>query len=159
MIDGDGCLLVSKQGYTSLEITIGSEDLPLLIYIKNIIGGSVKARAGVKAYRYRLHNKEGIRKLINSVNGHIRHSGRLQQLHLVCLHLNIPLIYPQMINIQSAWFAGFFDADGTIIYSFKNNLPQLSIRVTNKLLQDVMLFKEVFKGGVYFDSSQNGYYV
>lgn len=36
VIDGDGSLLVSKQGYTSLEITMGLEDLPLLRYIQNM---------------------------------------------------------------------------------------------------------------------------
>jgi hypothetical protein len=40
----------------------------------------------------------------------------------------------------------------------KNNHPQLSIRVTNKLLQDVQWYKQVFPGNIYFDSSQNGYY-
>jgi hypothetical protein len=37
-------------------------------------------------------------------------------------------------------------------------LPQLTISVTNKLLADVVYFKEVFGGSIYFDSSQNGYY-
>ncbi|KAL0294833.1 UNVERIFIED_CONTAM: Intron-encoded DNA endonuclease aI4 [Sesamum calycinum] len=53
---------------------------------------------------------------------------------------------------------GFFDADGTIGIAMKNRLPQLSIRVTNKLLQDVESYKVVFGGNIYFDSSQNGYY-
>lgn len=35
LIDGDGSLLVSKKGYTSLEITMGLEDLPCLKYIQN----------------------------------------------------------------------------------------------------------------------------
>jgi hypothetical protein len=40
----------------------------------------------------------------------------------------------------------------------KHQLPQLSIRVTNKLLQDVESYKVVFGGKIYFDSSKNGYY-
>ncbi|KAL8535298.1 hypothetical protein ACS0TY_011073 [Phlomoides rotata] len=36
---------------------------------------------------------------------------------------------------------GFFDADGTITIAMKHGLPQLSIRVTNKLLQDVESYK------------------
>jgi len=45
--------------------------------------------------------------------------------------------------------------------SIKNNYPQLSIRSVgvNKLLQDVQHFKDIFGGGIYFDSSQNGCYV
>lgn len=158
VIDGDGSLLVSKQGYTSLEITMGVEDLPLLQYIQSILGGSIKLRSGVKAYRYRLHNMKGMITLVNSINGYIRHSGRVLQLHRVCQQLDISLVGPLPLYSTSPWFGGFFDADGTITFSIKNLVPQLSVRVTNKLLQDVEWFKTIFGGYVYFDSSQNGYY-
>lgn len=158
IIDGDGSLQVSKQGYTSLEITMGLEDLPCLKYIQDKLGGSIKMRSGAKAYRYRLHNKQGMINLIHCINGHIRHSSRLLQLHRVCQQLNIPVINPKEITRSSAWFAGFFDADGTIGIYMKNNYPQLSIRVTNKLLQDVQCYKDIFGGNIYFDSAQNGYY-
>ena len=76
IIDGDGTLQVSKQGYTSLEITMGLEDLPLLRYIQHMLGdGSIKMRSGAKAYRYRLHKKLGMIKLMNCINGHIRGMG------------------------------------------------------------------------------------
>ena len=158
VIDGDGCLQVSKQGYTSLEITMGLEDLALLRYIQDKLGGNIKMRSGAKAYRYRLHNREGMQTLIHCINGYIRHSSRLLQLHRVCQQLNIPVLEPVTLNNSSHWFAGFFDADGTITMSMKNNHPQLSIRVVNKLLQDVQYYKDVFGGNIYFDSAQNGYY-
>ena len=158
IIDGDGSLQVSKKGYTSLEITVGLEDLRLLRYIQDKLGGSIKKRSGAKAYRYRLHNKIGMIKLINCINGHIRHSNRLLQLHRVCQVLDISVILPITLDAKSNWFAGFFDADGTIGLYMKNLVPQLSIRVTNKLLQDVEYFKTVFGGNIYFDSSCNGYY-
>lgn len=158
VIDGDGCFLVSQAGYTSLEITMGLEDYPLLAFIKNKLGGSIKLRSGAKAYRYRLHDKTGMISLINLINGLIRNSKRLPQLHKVCLKLNLPIVEPVKLTKDSSWFAGFFDADGTITYSLKNNRPQLSIRVTNKMLQDVELFTLFFKGSIYFDQSQNGYY-
>ena len=158
IIDGDGSLQVSKKGYTSLEITTGLEDLDLLCFIKNKLGGSIKIRNGVKAYRYRLHDKEGMIRLIKCINGNIRHSSRLAQLHRVCLILNIPVVLPSTLNASSAWFAGFFDADGTINIKFNSSWPQLSISVTNKLLLDIQYYKEVFDGNIYFDNSQNGYY-
>ena len=40
----------------------------------------------------------------------------------------------------------------------KNDYPQLTIFVTNKLFVDVIAFKDVFGGNVYFDKGQNGYY-
>jgi hypothetical protein len=48
LIDCEGSLLVSKKGYTSLEITTVAallEDLPCLKYIKNKLSGSIKMLA------------------------------------------------------------------------------------------------------------------
>lgn len=129
-----------------------------LAVIKEKLGGSIKHRSGVKALRYRLHNKAGIINLINRINGNIRHTSRQKQLEKVCLLLSVPMLYPKNITEDNGWFAGFFDADGTITYSIKNNNPQLTISVTNKLLADVISFKDVFKGNVFLDKGQNGYY-
>lgn len=153
VIDGNGSLQLSKQGYTSLEMTMKSEDLPILEFMKSYLGGSIKSRS--ETYRYRLQNQEGMIKLINLINGHIRHSSRLVQLHRVCQKLDIQLIEASIIDQNSAWFAGFFDAEGTITFSIKEGL---SVRVTNKLLQDVKLYEQVFGGSIYFDSSRNGFY-
>lgn len=163
LIDGDGCLLVSKKGYTSLEITMDLTDEKSLRFIQDKLGGSIKMRSGAEAWRYRLHNKEGMIQLINLINGHIRHSTRLVQLHRVCQVLNINVIYPLPLTKENGWFSGFFDADGTITMSMKGlpgkpKYPQVSIRVTNKLLVDVQWFSLVFGGNIYFDNSQNGYY-
>ena len=97
-------------------------------------------------------------KFILCINGHIRHTSRLLQLHRVCQQLNIPTLDLVPLSTSSYWFAGFFDADGTISFIMKNLRPQLSIRVVNKLLQDVQWYKQVLGGYIYFDSSQNGYY-
>jgi len=126
--------------------------------IKQKLGGSIKKRAGVKAIRYRLHHKEGMITLIERINGNIRHSARLEQLRKVCLILNIPIIYPNTISINNGWFSGFFDADGTITYSFKNDNPQLTISVSNKLEENIKIFKLIFGGNIYFDKSGYGYF-
>lgn len=158
LIDGDGCLLVSKKGYTSLEIIVSLEDLPMLRFIQNKLGGKVKIRS--KTYRYRLIKQESINILVNNINGYIRHSTRLQQLHRVCLQLNCTVKIPIDLTKESTWFAGFFDAEGTITYSIKNKYshPQLTVSVTNKKLEDVKWFKDIFGGYIYYDNSQNGYY-
>lgn len=158
VIDGDGSLQVSKRGYTSLEITMGLEDLKLLEYIRNKLGGSIKMRSGRKSYRYRLHNKAGMIRLVNGINGYILHSKRLVQLHNVCLVLSIPVITPVPLSSYTPWFAGFFDADGTIGFYLKNGIPQLTISVTNKYLADIQAYMRVLGGNIYFDKSQNGYY-
>jgi hypothetical protein len=156
LIDGDGSLLVSKAGYTSCEITMGLADEHALYQIKQKLGGSIKLRAGVKAIRYRLHHKEGMVGLIERINGHIRHSARLEQLKRVCQILNISVLASDTISLDNGWFTGFFDADGTITYSFKQNHPQLTLSVTNKLEENIKSFKSIFGGNIYFDKGGYG---
>lgn len=158
VIDGDGSLLVSKSGYTSCEITMSLEDEHALAIIKQNLGGSLKLRSGVRALRYRLHNKKGMIELINRINGKIRHTSRIKQLDLICSKLGIDIIYPSNLTVNNGWFSGFFDADGTITYSLKNNYPQMTISVTNKLLVDIITFIDVFGGNIYYDKGHNGYY-
>jgi len=64
----------------------------MLYQIQNKFGGSVKLRSGVKAIRYRIQNKEGMINLIKAVNGNIRNSKRIIQLHRVCDLLEIPVL-------------------------------------------------------------------
>ena len=61
-------------------------------------------------------------------------------------------------RINNGWFSGFFDADGTITFSFKNGTPQLTISVSNKLDTNIQCFKEIFGGNIYFDKSGHGYF-
>lgn len=98
--------------------------------------------------------------LVNRINGYIRHSSRLVQLNRVCAFLDVQLLSPDTLHNKHAWFAGFFDADGTIGYYFKgtHNNPQLTLSVTNKLYHDVVHFLTCFGGAIYFDKSKNGYY-
>lgn len=160
LIDGNGSLLVSQSGYTSLEITMRIEDLQVLRYIQNKLGGSIKLRSGAKTYRYRLHHKMGMINLINGINGYIRQSARLVQLHRLCTVLSIQPISPVELELTSPWFSGFFDADGSIGFSIRKTRlsPLLTINVTNKLLTDVQIFMDQLGGNIYFDKSQNGYY-
>jgi len=160
LIDGDGSLQVSKAGYSSCEITVALADERMLRIIQNKLGGAIKARSGVKAIRWRLHNRPGMIDLVNRVNGYIRHSNRLVQLNQVCAILGLQLLSPDNLHLEHGWFSGFFDADGSIGYYLKgkNASPQLTLTVTNKLYTDVEQFKTFFGGAIYFDKSQNGYY-
>lgn len=90
---------MSKKGYTSLEIIVSLEDLPMLRFIQNKLGGKVKIRS--KTYRYRLIKQESINILVNNINGYIRHSTRLQQLHRVCLQLNCTVKIPIDLTKES----------------------------------------------------------
>jgi LAGLIDADG endonuclease len=157
LIDGDGHLGVSKKGYTSCEITIGIKDVSALILVKNKLGGSVKARSGSKSFRYRLHHKSGMVNLIQRINGHVHNTKRTPQLKRVCTILDIPYLDPIPITSDNAWYAGFFDADGTITAKFDDVSPSITISVSNKLAVDLEHFK-IFNGNVYYDKSHYGHY-
>ena len=106
MIDGDGCFLVNKKGYTSLEITVDQKDLYLLHYIQDKVGGgNIKLRSGSKSYRYRMHYKKGMMNVVNMVNGYIQHRISKSQLHRVCSVMNIPIQDTVNLTKNSHWFA------------------------------------------------------
>lgn len=158
LIDGDGCLGVTQSKYTNCEITVELKDQKALYYVKQRLGGSVKLRSGSCSIRYRITNKKIMINLINIINGYIVNSVRLPQLHRACSILDIPLKTPVKLDINSAWFSGFFDADGCITYSFKRGIPQLTISASNKSHIDVSYFKEIFGGNIYYDKGGYGSY-
>jgi len=149
LIDGDGSFLLSKKGYASLEITMDIRDEHALQIIKNVYGGSIKLRSGANALRYRLHHKSGLLNLICDVNGHIRNSHRLIQLNKICYKYELSLIYPEKLLYDSAWFAGFVDADGTITINQTNT--QLSISASQKTSEILQPLLELYKGNIYID--------
>ena len=155
LIDGDGCFLLSKKGYASLEITMDIRDEHALQIIKNVYGGSIKLRSGANALRYRLHHKSGLLNLICDVNGHIRNSHRLVQLNKICHKYELSLIYPEKLLYDSAWFSGFFDADGTVTINKTNT--QLSISASQKTSEILQPLLELYSGNIYIDrgSSQS----
>jgi ubiquinol-cytochrome c reductase cytochrome b subunit len=73
-------------------------DEHVLKYIQNKLGVSIKLRSGVKAIRYRLHNKEGMLNLIEGINGKIRHTNRLKQLNLICRQMDIKFKLPDKLH-------------------------------------------------------------
>jgi len=155
LVDADGCFLLSQQGYTSLEITMDLYDEPTLLEIKKKLNGSVKLKSGARAFRYRLHDRQGILQALTRCNQWCRNSKRIVQLKKLCEQLQMPFKSPKKLTLNNAWFAGFFDGDGTIGYSFKKGWPQLTISISNKTYEDCDIFQTFFNGNVYFDKRSN----
>jgi hypothetical protein len=153
LIDGDGCFLLNKKGYASLEITVDIRDEIALILIKKYFGGYIKLRAGTKSIRYRLHDKKGLLNLINAVNGNIRNPIRMLQLQKICEKYEITFIYPKPLLWDNNWFAGLIDADGTITINKTNN--QLSISVSQKNIYLLEILKTIYSGSIYPDFSSH----
>ena len=154
LIDGDGCFLgLSKKGYASVEITVDIRDSPLLYKIKNKFGGSIKLRSGAKAVRYRLHDKVGLLRFINAVNGHIRKSPRQLQLIRICQLYNVSLLSPTTLTYDNNWMSGFLDADGTVTIN-KTNM-QLAISISQKTTELLNPLIPLYGGYVYIDRNSN----
>lgn len=151
LIDGDGCFLLTKKGYASLEITMDIRDEHALQLVKNIYGGSIKLRSNAKALRYRLQDKKGFLNLINDINGYIRNPYRLIQLNKVCLKYDIPLIYPNKLIYNDGWLSGFFDADGSV--TINKSTWQLSISASQKTSELLTPLVDIYGGYIYIDRS------
>lgn len=158
LIDGDGCFLVSNAGYPSLEISVHMKDKDLLSPIKQHYGGSIKPRAGFNAVRYRLHHREGIERLCMDVNGFLRHPIRMAQFVNVCKCVNTTPISADKLSPLHGWFAGMFDADGTVTLNNTTRYPQITISVCQKYKEIPLYFMIHFGGGLYMDKSHNMYW-
>lgn len=160
--DGDGYIYVRKEGYVGFELTLSSCDEKALRIIQNKFGGQIKPRSGVKAVRYRSQNKETVTKIIKCLNGLIINNVRLSQLHKACLALNITIKDPITPTIDSAYFSGLLDSDGSInIYKqyYKDTFRyQLTISVSNKSRCNIEFLINIIGGNIYFDKSNNGLY-
>ncbi len=154
LIDGDGCFLLSKKGYASLEITMDMKDAHCLYQIKQVFGGSIKRRCGVKAMRYRLHHLKGMLFIISSLNGRIRNPKRQIQFSKICIKYKIAFVLPPNLLKNNGWFSGFFDSDGTVVINKSNK--QLSISIFQKTSELLFPLKFLYGGNVYIDHGNYG---
>jgi len=76
-------------------------DKHCLYLIKNRYGGSIKLKSGANHLRYRLHHKEGLLKLIKSINGLIRNPIRIYQLNKICDKYKIELLQPSPLSYDN----------------------------------------------------------
>ena len=183
LIDGDGCFSISDKEYACLEITVSLVDEHLLQQIKQLFGGTIKPKGSVKALRYRLHNRSGLKQLLHAVNGYLRNSIRQQQFKRVLDIYNIEYIEPDTFSWAAGYASGLLDSDGSVVLSVKqhSSIPnqkgclgkinrlqhalkmQLSIKITQKYRQNVAFLMHSYLGNIpfgyiVFDKSQKGYY-
>lgn len=147
IIDGDGCFLLSKKGYTSLEITTQLRDKKILYLIKQKFGGSVKLYSGDNYLRYRLHHKEGILNLINKVNGLLQNPIRILQLGKICEIYNIELKDPKSLTYYNGWLAGFFDTYGSIYLNDASGQIFITATQKNRFILEALV--ELYGGTIY----------
>ena len=160
LIDGDGSFLVSKNGYTSCEITLHQNEVETAEFIRNIFGGSVQARKGVKAARWRLHRTDCMIDLAKCIVGRLQINDKQIQLDNVLTNLNLGILKHNLITVSNnnSWISGFFDAEGTV--NCNQTSYQLSISISQKDGVPTLLYtiKDALGVGyVYPDRNSNTY--
>jgi hypothetical protein len=147
LIDGDGCFLLSKKGYASLEIVMETRDKHCLYLIKQKFGGSIKLKSGINFVRYRLHHQKGLLNLIEAINGEIRNPVRLIQLNKICDKYNILLNQPSILTYYNGWFSGFFDSDGSVYLNLKSSQLFITASQKNKFILEPLV--NLYGGTLY----------
>lgn len=146
-IDGDGCFLLSKKGYASLEIVTQLRDKKCLYLIKQKFGGSVKLISGDNYLRYRLHHKNGLLNLIDKVNGLLQNPIRILQLGKICEKYNLKLKDPKSLTYFNGWLSGFFDTDGSIYLNDASGQIFITASQKNRFILEALV--ELYGGTIY----------
>ena len=151
LCDADGYL--SVVGNRCLfEVTQMDTNVHVLEFLQSKLGGRIWqqnrdiARSG-RTFYYRVSSKEAMIKLTFMLNGNVRATSRNEQFQRLCQLLNIDYISPVELSKESAWYAGMFDGDGSISFTFDEKRNTL-MKVTSKYAADVGLFLKDFGGRV-----------
>lgn len=129
LIEGDGSIIVpykdrDKNGrlkYPSIQIVFNIKDIILAYRIKEELEiGSIQKKKGVKAVVWFVNSKREIIKVIELINGKMR-TEKIEKLNRLIDWINDKDKYNIIkYNIDktpitnNSWFAGFFDADGSL---------------------------------------------
>ena len=155
LIDGDGSLLVSKQGYSSCEITVAEREWKILETVKSRLGGSIKPRTGVRALRWRMHNRGGMRQLIELINGKLCLPEKEEQLKKVCHVLQLQPLLGARPQPNNGWCAGFFEAEGYL--HINSSTLQCSITLSQKKVEILERIACHFPAPIYHDKGWDGW--
>ena len=135
LIEGDGGF-----GSYCLVITYHINDAFAAKKLQERIGyGKVKPLKNVRAVTYYLSEKEGIKKVLNLVNGKFVTENKVNQLRKFNFEriYGIPILPPMNTNLSNNyWLSGFSDADSSLNISVCNNK-------THKLGQRVKIKFEI----------------
>ena len=156
VIDASGKIGVTKRNNVYIEIVTFIEDLKMLRFIQNYIGGNIKILNDKNMVQYRMQKDSGIINISNRIKNFLCNHERIEQFQLILPKFgiqrdkNIPLTY------DSKWFAGYFDAKGYVISSIDNRVNKdLSIQIISDNFSDVHQFSQIFGGKIQEIQSSN----
>ena len=128
LIEGDGTIVVpnsersikGKLNYPSIQIVFNLKDFPLSLLIQKILGnGSLSRKKGVNAYILTINNIEGLKLIVQLINGKLR-TPKIYAFHKLIdwlnkKNINLNLKKQELDNssfVSNGWLSGFIEADG-----------------------------------------------
>jgi hypothetical protein len=165
LIDGDGHFSSKQQ----LVIAFHSLDASLAYYIKERLGyGSVKKVKNKNAILLIVTAREGIKKVINLINGKIRTENKFIQITNNILNHDNYVEFNKKIglnlsnNFNNHWLAGFSDADASFQIKILNRSNKTEVRLNFQIDQKkdyiLLLIKKFLGGNIGYRKSQDTYY-
>nr|BBH42955.1 LAGLIDADG homing endonuclease [Marophrys sp. SRT127] len=167
-IEGDGSFTVSKRGDLQFVITQGYQNIHVLYYIKMKLNLGRVVKQGVRTFRFVVQDEEGLKKIINFVNGWFvlpKTKRKLEKfIHAFNDHYcssrptgadsnktDLLTVSPSRWgraepSLENAWIAGFTDAEGCFSISYVTTKKKFNIRYLVSQQDDLTFLKQVFAG-------------
>ncbi|KAN0036263.1 hypothetical protein ACTA71_002905 [Dictyostelium dimigraforme] len=161
LLDSCGNIMLSKKHVSgNIEIKLKLKDHECLEKIKLKYGGAVKvSRTGT---RYRLNHQEGLKFLLEDINGQIRLPVRLEKFKEVCKKNEIEMKHPDKeLRLDNSWISGFFDGVGSIVINQTTleNKKQLVFTFNHKNIHILLAIQRILGGNIYINTNiQSGKY-
>jgi hypothetical protein len=133
-----------------MSLSMEKADLPLLRYaLQNLGYGTLRWVPTDHVYNLTVGGV-GLEYLLAKVGGHIHDSVRRPQLLQQMRHYPLAVSEAQLRRgPHSAWFAGFFDADGTVVLTQEaNEQIAVTISITNNKAGNLKLLQKRFGGSL-----------
>jgi len=169
LIDGDGHFSNKQQ----LVIAFHSLDVSLAYYIKKRLGyGNVKKVKNKNAFLLIIASKDGLKKVIELINGKIRTENKYNQINKNILDYNNNLDFKIgskfnlklniNTNLDNHWLAGFSDADASFQIKILNRKNRVEIRLNFQIDQKkdnvLKLIKNYLGGNIGYRKRLDIYY-
>lgn len=148
IIDGDGSFDIrkinNKRVLRCICITQSLRDIRILYKVKDLLKeGSIKP-LNSNILRYRISTNEGMRRLINYINGNIRI--KLPGFLNSCSFFNISFKKASIkIPSGSSYLAGLIDTHGSIVFNYPNNCIQVHLEFKQNIYTEVLDFSDVIE--------------
>lgn len=156
LLDADGGFYTSRDQDVSCEITVHEKEHQTLAFLKRHLGGSITPRVKTKAFRWRLHKRHSLERLVHNLNGRFQTQRLHTQFKKVCKMYDIPPKQSGELTLQTAWLVGFFCGDGSFSINPRAGF-QPSAQIAQKEKPVLDKIQTLLGGNVYYDSSWDGW--